>query len=87
MLIDFLLLRMDCSMKNIFNRLLAVLVIGDNLYIVLTLMETARNYHDIDNVGYILLHRFALYPLRAGCMTANIYLAVALAVERYRAIR
>ena len=74
------------KMRSIFNRLLASLVIFDNLYLLLTLLETLRRNtepHALFNLAYC----YAFYPLRNVFLCCTIYLAIALALERYRAIR
>ena len=47
-------------MKNIFNRLLAVLVVGDNVYIFLTLLEVARTYPEENSASLNYLHRLEI---------------------------
>ena len=74
------------EMKSIFNRLLASLVLSDNAYLFLTLVETLRRTLHLD--GYFhFVYAYFLYPIRSLSLVTNVYLAVALAVERYRAIK
>ncbi len=72
-------------MKHIFHRVLASLVFFDNLYLALTLLETVRR--EVRSERLDLAHCLALYPLRNVSLCCQIYLALMLALERYRAIR
>ena len=73
-------------MKSIFNLLLASLVISDNSYILLTLVETLRRTIPPSNL-FNAAHAHGLFPMRNVLLCTTIYLAIALAIERYRAIR
>jgi hypothetical protein len=74
-------------MKSIFNHLLALLAIFDNAYLMLTLLETLRRnfWSAIDLLNHLYCH--VLYPMRNICLCCTIFLAMSLAVERWRAIR
>ncbi len=73
-------------MESIFSRLLASLAVCDNIYLLLAVLDTVRrNSEPVD--AFNLLHVYFLYPLRNASLSATIYLAVSLAIERYRAIR
>ena len=74
-------------MKSIFNRLLASLVVFDNGFLFLTFLETYRRTFTSGNAVFNSLHAHALYPLRNVFLCCTIYCAIALALERYRAIR
>ncbi len=73
------------NMKHIFHRVLAALVMFDNLYLALTFLELCRRWWDPSPLN--LLKVFVAYPLRNISLCCQIYLAVMLAVERYKAIR
>ena len=72
-------------MKHIFHRVLASLVFFDNAYLALTLLEAIRRQVSSDALD--AAHTVALYPMRNVSLCCQIYLALMLALERYRAIR
>ena len=83
-----------CSKKmySIFNRLLVFLAIFDNVFIVCQLLEAKRKmtnnfkgHYAFDQIHEHVFGYF-LYPLHAFVLTASIYITVALALERYRAV-
>ena len=83
-----------CSkhMYGIFNRLLIFLAIFDNVFIMCQILEAKRKltnnfmgYYDFDQLHEYVFGYF-LYPLHAFVLTASIYITVALALERYRAV-
>jgi hypothetical protein len=73
-------------MKSIFNRLLAALVIFDNFFLFLTFIEILRRYI-WSCKAFNIVYAIALFPLRNIFLCCTIYTAIALALERYRAIR
>ena len=83
-----------CSkhMYGIFNRLLIFLAIFDNVFIMCQILEAKRKltnnfegYFEFDQLHEHVFGYF-LYPLHAFVLTASIYITVALALERYRAV-
>ena len=70
---------------NFFNRLLICLAISDNIYLLCEVSEVFRHrYHT-----YVQQHAFIniVYPIRSIFMCSSIYLPLALAMERYNAIK
>ena len=74
-------------MRSIFNRLLAALVILDNCFIAFSLVNTVRIHHFPEGELFHVVGNSFLYPMRSTFLCCTIYIAIALAVERYRAIR
>ena len=83
-----------CSKRlyGIFNRLLIFLAIFDNVFIMCQILEAKRKltnnfegYFEFDQLHELVFGYF-LYPLHAFVLTASIYITVALALERYRAV-
>ena len=82
-----------CSkdMYGIFNRLLIFLAIFDNVFIICQILEAKRKltntfgYFEFDQLHEHVFGYF-LYPVHAFVLTSSIYITVALALERYRAV-
>ena len=83
-----------CSkrMCGIFNCLLIFLAIVDNVFIICQILEAKRKltnsfegYFEFDQLHEHVFGYF-LYPLHAFVLTSSIYITVALALERYRAV-
>lgn len=76
-----------CSkeMSSIFNRLLVLLAIYDNFYILCSVLEALRKSSSHNEIHE---HAFAygLYQLHNFVLCGSIFLTVALALERYRAV-
>lgn len=76
-----------CSreMNSIFNRLLVLLAVFDNFYILCSVLEAMRKRNEQNE-----LHEYAfgygLYQLHNFVLCGSIYVTVALAMERYRAV-
>ena len=74
-----------CSkeMSSIFNRLLVLLAVYDNFYIICSLLEAMRKRNSHSEIHE---HAFAygLYQLHNFVLCGSIFLTVALALERYR---
>ena len=75
------------KLKSIFNRLLATLVILDNCFIALSLINTIRIHFFPEHDIFHVVGNSMLFPMRSTFLYCTIYVAIALAVERYRAIR
>ena len=77
-----------CSkeMSSIFNRLLVLLAVYDNFYIICSLLEAMRKRNPHSEIHE---HAFAygLYQLHNFVLCGSIFLTVALALERYRYVR
>ena len=77
---------------GIFNRLLIFLAAFDNFFIVCQILEAKRKMNNFFE-GYFQfdqIHEYAfgyfLYPFHAFLLTSSIYINLALALERYRAV-
>ena len=71
--------------NNFFNRLLICLAMYDNIYLLCEFSDLFRHrYHT-----YLQQHAFIkiVYPIRSIFMCSSIYMVVALARERYQAIK
>ena len=84
-----------CSreMNSIFNRLLMLLAIFDNFFIICQMLEGKRkmtNHGMLEEFQFNQTHEYAfgyfLYPFHAFTLCVSIYITVALALERYRAV-
>ena len=75
------------KLRSIFNRLLATLVILDNCFIALSLVNTVRIHFFPEGDLFHVVGNTLLYPMRSTFLCCTINVAIALAVERYRAIR
>ena len=82
-----------CSreMNSIFNRLLMFLAIFDNFFIICQMLEakrkTTNTYEDGEfNQVHEYVFGYFLYQLHAFVLCCSIYITVALALERYRAV-
>ena len=80
------------DMHSIFNRLLIFLAIFDNLFIICQILEAKRKMSNTFE-GYFEFdqpHEYAfgyfLYQLHSFVLCCSIYITVALALERYRAV-
>jgi len=76
-----------CSkeMSSIFNRLLVLLAIYDNFYILCSLLEALRKnspHNDLHEHAFA----YGLYQLHNFVLCGSIFLTVGLALERYRAV-
>ena len=74
-------------LRSIFNRLLASLVILDNCFLLLTLLEILRQQHMPNSEWMSAAFALFIFPMRNIFLCCTIYVAIALAIERYRAIR
>jgi hypothetical protein len=76
-----------CSreMSSIFNRLLVLLAIYDNFYILCSVLEAKRKISD-HNEMHEYAFAYGLYQLHHFVLCGSIFLTVALALERYRAV-
>lgn len=76
-----------CSkeMSSIFNRLLVLLAIYDNFYIICSVIEAKRKSSP-HNELHEHLFAYGFYQLHNFVLCGSIFLTVALALERYRAV-
>jgi len=72
------------SMNGIFNRLLIFLAISDNLYIVCSMFTGIKKFNNSQFNEYAF--GYFVYQLHNFVLCCSIYLTVALALERYRAV-
>ena len=84
-----------CSreMNSIFNRLLMFLAIFDNFFIICQMLEAHRkmtntNQYDkeVFNQAHEYVFAYFLYEFHAFVLCCSMYITVALALERYRAV-
>lgn len=70
-----------------FNRLLIVLAIIDNVYLLFALLECIRGDLEVDTGDmHTRIFVYGLYPLHNVMLCLSIYMTVSLAMERYRAV-
>ena len=75
------------SMDSIFHSLLSILFLCDSLICFIGLTWSFQQYFDISSNVQIILFPIFFYPLKNISMTASIFMTVAIAHERYEAIR
>ena len=82
-----------CSkeMSSIFNRLLVLLAVYDNFYIICSLFRVMKtNINNGDAAQHIDFHEYAFaygfYQLHSFVLCGSIFMTVALSLERYRAV-
>ena len=73
------------AMNTIFNKLLVFLAICDNFFIVCSMLEGIRKHSDFWQIHEYAFGYF-LYPLHNFVLCCSIYVTLALALERYRAV-
>ena len=75
-----------CSkeMSSIFNRLLVLLAVYDNFYIICSLLDVMRRakHNEIHEYAFA----YGLYQLHSFVLCGSIFMTVALSLERYRAV-
>ena len=74
-------------LKNTFNRLLCILLIIDNMCLFLIMVEVFSNKFELRSQLYDILHPYFFHPFRNITLTSSIFMTVAIAHERYRAIQ
>ena len=72
--------------KSTFNRLLIVLSICDNIYLVLAMLESIRQEMGVSLQIHMVLFVYFLYPLHNIVLCLSILMTVILAMERFRSI-
>ena len=82
----FMLLK-TVSNKNIFNPLIASLCIFDSVFLVLHIIDVFRKYFNVEEKILVTLFPRIIYPVRSISFTASIFMTVAIAYERYSAIK
>ena len=71
-------------MRHSFNSLLVVLVVADSSFLLFILFEKlVKNFYEH---GHTLLFAHFIYPMFSITLNISIYMVVAIAVERYRAL-
>ena len=73
--------------KSTFNRLLIILSVCDNIYLILAMLESIRQ--EIGSISlqlHIVLFVYFLYPLHNIVLCLSILMTVVLAMERFRSI-
>ena len=82
----FILFKQKYS-ENTFNSLLICLFLFDAVILLTGIVWSFQTYLDIFSYAQIILYPKMVYPLRNISMTASILMTVAIAHERYDAIR
>ena len=73
--------------KSTFNRLLIILSVCDNIYLILAMLESIRQ--EIGSISlqlHIVIFVYFLYPLHNIVLCLSILMTVVLAMERFRSI-
>ena len=73
--------------RNNFHSLIASLCGFDSVFLTLDLIDAFRKYFNFENSILILLFPHIIYPIRNMAFTASIFMTVAIAYERYTAIK
>lgn len=81
------LIRSASHRKNNFHSLIASLCGFDSVFLSLDLIDSFRKYFNFENSILILLFPHVIYPVRNMAFTASIFMTVAIAYERYTAIK
>ena len=82
----FMLLK-SVSKTNNFNPLIASLCIFDSVFLLLHIIDVFRKYFNVEDKLLVLLFPKMIYPVRNIGFTASIFMTVAIAYERYSAIK
>ncbi|TRY67647.1 hypothetical protein TCAL_15804, partial [Tigriopus californicus] len=85
--IVFSLLLTRKDLRNSFNLLLVALAFFDSCYIIGAVLETLRTSFDLASDIHLMLFPYLLYPGQNIAMTVSIFLIVAIAFERFLAVR
>ena len=72
--------------KEIFNRLLLCLVLMDNVYLLIGVLEVWINSLEVPSFRDLHFYFYFIYPFRGIVMCSIIYMTTILAFQRYRAI-
>ena len=81
------LIKSASTRRNIFNPLIASLCGFDSVFLLLELIDAFRKYFNFETQFQILLFPHVVYPIRNIAFTASIFMTVAIAYERYSAIK
>ena len=81
------LIKSTSQTRNNFNPLIASLCGFDSVFLLLDLIDAFRKYFNFENTVLILLFPHVIYPIRNMAFTASIFMTVAIAYERYSAIK
>ena len=82
-----ILLLVDKKLYNdLFNRLLLCLIMTDNVYLVIGLVETWLGDIGQPTYNQLYFYFFIIYPARGMTLCCIIYLTVMLALQRYKAV-
>ena len=75
------------SSENTFNSLLICLFLFDSVILLTGILWSFQAYLELFSTAQIILYPILIYPLKNISMTASIFMTVAIAHERYDAIR
>ena len=81
------LIKSASTRRNNFNPLIASLCGFDSVFLLLELIDVFRKYFNFETQLQILLFPHVVYPIRNIAFTASIFMTVAIAYERYSAIK
>ena len=81
------LIKSASQTKNTFNPLIASLCGFDSVFLLLDLIDAFRKYFNFENSILIILFPHVIYPIRNMAFTASIFMTMAIAYERYSAIK
>ena len=81
------LIKSASTRRNNFNPLIASLCGFDSVFLLLELIDAFRKYFNFENQFLILIFPHVVYPIRNIAFAASIFMTVAIAYERYSAIK
>ena len=81
------LIKSASQTMNTFNPLIASLCGFDSVFLLLDLIDAFRKYFNFENSILIILFPHVIYPIRNVAFTASIFMTMAIAYERYSAIK
>ena len=74
-------------MHNTFNFLMIALFFHDSCYLIGSITEAVRKSFKSATAVHIYLFPYLLYPGLSFAMTTSVFLTVAIAIERYLAVK
>ena len=86
-LIAICVLLKSVSRKNNFNPLIASLCLFDSVFLLLEIIDVFRKYFNFEEYLIVILFPQVIYPVRDIAFTSSIFMTVAIAYERYSAIK
>ena len=74
------------QLRGIFTIILANLAVCDILFLIMSLAEIFRRHYPPESNIYVSVFCYFIYPTHNILLCCTVYIPVALAIERYRAI-